>query len=70
MEAYRPNYSHNAFSRAIDEEQADAKHNQHAFAWMANNYMQYSGFVPSEEMHDEWWMDENWNEQAWENYLD
>ena len=29
MEAYR-----NAFSRAIDEEQADAKHNQHAFAWM------------------------------------
>ena len=59
MEAYR-----NAFSRAIDEEQADAKHNQHAFAWMANNYMQYSGFVPSEEMY------ENWNEQVWENYLD
>ena len=56
--------------RAVDKEQADAKHNQHAFVWMTNNYMQYSGFVPTEEMYDQWYTDENWNKQACENYPD
>ena len=56
-----------ALKRAIDTQQADAKHNEHAFAWMTNNYMQYSGFVPSDEMYNEWYMDENWNQQLWES---
>jgi hypothetical protein len=36
---------------------------------MANNYLQYSGFVPTEEMEEQWWMHENWDDAAWEKYI-
>jgi len=58
-----------AYQHAICYETAVRKHNEHLFCWMANNYLQYSGFVATEEMEEQWWMHENWDDAAWEKYI-
>ena len=39
-----------AYQHAICYKTAVRKHNEHLFCWMAYNYLQYSGFVATEEM--------------------
>ena len=62
-------YTYDAYQHAICYKTASRKHNEHLFCWMANNYLQYSGFVPTEEMEEQWWMHENWDDAAWEKYI-
>ena len=57
-----------AYQHAICYKTAVRKHNEHLFCWMAYNYLQYSGFVATEEMEEQWWMHENWDDAVWKKY--